>query len=97
MNNRDSRTVHWNAVSFVISSNYRVLVLDHLAEKPEIPSQISSNEYILIEHISRALRELRENGLVELRVPEGQAKERFYGITEKGEQAWHQMQTVDLI
>ena len=97
MNNRSSRTEHWDAVSFVISSNYRILVIDHLAKQPEIPSQIPSNEHILIEHISRALRELRKKDLVELQVPEDQEKERFYGITKKGEQVWHQMQTAGFV
>jgi DNA-binding HxlR family transcriptional regulator len=93
---RPDRTEQWDTVSFVISSHYRVLVLDQLAHGPEIPSRITVDERILIEHVSRAVRELRDRELVELRVPEEQEKHRLYGLTNRGERIWQQMETADL-
>lgn len=86
----------WNAIGFVISSNYRVTVLRRLNEGPATPSQIASDEDIAITHVSRALRELGERDLVELLVPENRRKGRVYGITEKGERIWEEMQSQNL-
>jgi len=86
----------WNAIGFVISSNYRVTVLRRLNEGPATPSQIASDEDIAITHVSRALRELGERDLVELLVPENRRKGRVYGITEKGEGIWEEMQSQNL-
>jgi DNA-binding HxlR family transcriptional regulator len=95
----ESRTDRWDTISFVISSDYRLLVLDQLAHGPEIPSRITADEYerVLIEHVSRAVRELREQGLVELLVPEDQYKHRLYGLTERGKRVWQRMQTANLV
>ena len=97
MDETESRIERWDTISFVISSNYRMLVLDQLANGPEIPSQINADEHVLIEHVSRALRELRDRELVELRVPDDQEKHRFYGLTEQGERVWHRMQTTGIV
>ena len=99
MDETESRTDRWDAVSFVISSNYRMLVFDQLATGPEIPSRITGDEHdhVLIEHVSRALRELRDQELVELLVPDEQEKHRFYGLTEQGERVWQQMHTADIV
>lgn len=86
----------WNSIGFVISSNYRVTVLRRLNEGPATPSQIASDEDIAITHVSRALRELGERDLVELLVPENRRKGRVYGITEKGERIWKEMQSQNL-
>ena len=86
----------WNAIGFVISSNYRVTVLRRLNEGPATPSQIANDEDIAITHVSRALRELGERDLVELLVPENRRKGRVYGITEKGERIWKEMQSQNL-
>lgn len=99
MDEIESRTDCWDAISFVISSDYRVLVLDQLATGPEIPSRITADDrdHVLVEHVSRALRELREQGLVTLLVPEEQDKRRFYGQTERGKRVWQQIQTANLV
>jgi predicted transcriptional regulator len=86
----------WNAIGFVISSNYRVTVLRRLNQGPATPSQIANDEDIAITHVSRALRELGERDLVELLVPENRRKGRVYGITEKGERIWKEMQSQNL-
>jgi DNA-binding HxlR family transcriptional regulator len=91
-------TDRWDTISFVISSDYRLLVLGQLAAGPEIPSRITADdrEHVLTEHVSRALGELRERELVELRVPDDQEKYRFYGLTEQGKRVWQRMHTAGL-
>ena len=87
----------WNAIGFVISSSYRVTVLRRLNTGPATPSQIANDEDIAITHVSRALNELGDRDLVELLVPENRRKGRVYGITEKGEQIWNQMEAQNLV
>lgn len=98
MNQSELPTEQWDTISFVISSDYRLLVLNQLAAGPEIPSRITADDcaHVLTEHVSRALSELRNRELVELRVPDDQEKYRFYGLTERGEQVWQWMHTANL-
>jgi DNA-binding HxlR family transcriptional regulator len=96
MDEAKSRANHWDTISFVIGSDYRLLVLNHLAAEPKVPSQIAADEQILIAHVSRAIRELRDRELIELRVPEDQQKHRLYGVTEQGEQVWQRMHAAGL-
>lgn len=72
---------------FVIASDYRVDVLDTLADGPATPTGISSQAGYDISHVSRSLTELRERGLVDLAVPEDTRKGRIYEITEAGSEA----------
>jgi DNA-binding transcriptional ArsR family regulator len=80
--------VEWDEISFVISSRYRVAVLERLVESPATPSQIASESSLPISHVSRALQELRDRSLVELLVSEDRKKGRVYGITIDAEQVW---------
>lgn len=75
----------WDEVSYVISSSYRADSLQQLAEGPATPSQIAEETGQSIAHVSRALQELRDNGLVDLLVSEDRKKGRVYGITEAGD------------
>lgn len=90
-------TDDWNDIGFVISSDYRVTVLRRLDEGPATPSQIAGEWDVAITHVSRALKELRERDLVELLVPENRRKGRVYGITEKGENIWEQIEAQNLV
>lgn len=90
-------TDEWDEIGFVISSRYRVAVLKRLAEGPATPSQLATDSGLAIAHISRALRGLRDRGLVELLVSEDRKKGRVYGVTEKGEEIWEQIQAQNLI
>lgn len=90
-------TDEWDEIGFVISSRYRVAVLRRLAEGPATPSQLASDSGLAIAHISRALRGLRERDLVELLVPEDRKKGRVYGVTERGEEVWEQIQSKNLV
>lgn len=75
--------------SYILSSKYRFRTLEHLAEAVRAtPTEISDSFGVPQSHISRALSELREKGVVELRVPEGRTVGRYYGLTETGEGVW---------
>ena len=80
----------WDAVAFVISSRYRKEALEALGEQPQIPSEIGKSE---IAHISRALQDLREEGLVDLLVSEDRKKGRVYGLTEKGREVFDNIES----
>jgi DNA-binding MarR family transcriptional regulator len=90
-------TSDWDEVSFVISSTYRVAVLERLAIGPATPSQIANDAEISISHVSRALGRLQEQSLVELLVSEDRRKGRVYGITERGTEIWETIEAEDLV
>lgn len=83
---------NWDDVSHVISSRYRTLSLERLAEGPTTPSQIADDRGVSIAHVSRSLQELEEAGLVTLLVSEDRKKGRVYGLTEEGKAVW---ETID--
>jgi len=86
----------WDEVSYVISSSYRVVVLQRLADSPATPSRIAADTDRPITHVSRALQGLREHDLVDLLVSEDRQKGRVYGITEKGETVWETIEAQNL-
>jgi DNA-binding MarR family transcriptional regulator len=92
-----SQNANWDDVSFVISSQYRVAVLEELSEGPRTPSRISEYADLGIAHISRALQGLRERGIVELLVSEDRRKGRVYGITEKGKSVWDRIESENML
>ena len=75
----------WDDVSYVISSRYRVATLERLQTGPATPSLIANDIDLSIAHISRALQELQEEGLVTLLVSEDRRKGRVYGTTDQGQ------------
>lgn len=79
---------HWDRVSFVIRSQYRVTVLEQLSSGPATPSSIAAHTDFSLSHISRALKELRDRGLVKLLVSEQQKVGRLYGTTHRAEEVW---------
>lgn len=87
----------WDEVSYVISSSYRVESLQQLAEGPATPSQIAEKTGQSIAHVSRALQELRESGLVELLVSENRKKGRVYGVTEDGRTVWETIERQNML
>lgn len=74
----------WSDFSFVASSRYRESVMLSLAPRPQLPKQLSNETGLRLVHVSRALRELRDRGLVECLTPDTKARGRLYGITENG-------------
>lgn len=77
----------WGAVSFVESSQYRMAVVETLGSEPHSVSAIAEASGYLINHISRALRRLRDRGLVAQREELGKPQERFYALTDAGRHA----------
>ena len=78
-----------DAESYILSSKYRSLILEHLAGTGQAtPKEIADSADVSRSHISRALSELQEKDVVELRVSEARTVGRYYGLTEKGEEAW---------
>lgn len=86
----------WDTVGFIISSRYRILSLERLSESPAPPSQIAEDADVGIAHVSRALQDLKEKGLIDLLVPEERKKGRVYGITDEGRETWGQIENQQL-
>lgn len=74
--------VKWELVSFVNRSQQRKKILSAL-EKPITPSQLSKATGLYLTHVSRALKELTEKGLVECLTPKERV-EKYYRITALG-------------
>jgi len=75
--------------SYILSSKYRSRVLEYLAGTAQAtPKEIAESVDVPRPHVSRALSELQEKGVVELRVSEARSVGRYYGLTEKGGAAW---------
>jgi DNA-binding MarR family transcriptional regulator len=87
----------WDEVGYIISSRYRVLVLERLIESPATPSRIASDSNSSITHVSRALQQLRERSHVELLVSEDRKKGRVYGITDEGRSVWETVNTKNMV
>jgi DNA-binding transcriptional ArsR family regulator len=87
---------HWDEVSFVIRSKYRVTVLEQLNDGPATPSRIASYSNFSLSHVSRALQELRDRGLVELLVSEQQRMGRLYGPTLRADEVWNTIEAEHL-
>lgn len=78
--------------AYTLNSKYRRAVLAHLAEAGRAtPKGIADDAEIPRSHVSRALGELREKGVVELLVSEERSVGRYYGLTEVGEGVWDRL------
>ncbi len=75
----------WYLVGKVNASTYRIKVLKELNNNNKTPSELENILKIKISHISRALTELTEIGLVKCLTPELR-KNKIYSITKKGKE-----------
>lgn len=73
----------WYAVGLVNASSYRLVILEQLMKGSTTPTDLESFTRIKISHVSRALKELSDIGLVKCLTP-GLKKNKIYAITEKG-------------
>lgn len=89
-------TPDWGVIGYVVSSKYRVEVLERLTDSPAPPSTIADDTGCDISHVSRALQDLRDHGLVDLLVPESRKKGRIYGITNEGQKVWSAIESQNL-
>ncbi|MDE1853708.1 MAG: ArsR family transcriptional regulator [Thaumarchaeota archaeon] len=70
------------AVTLVKGSAVRSKLLERLASSPHTPTELASMESKHISHVSRALIELRELGLVS--TSDSGSREHYYKITSQG-------------
>lgn len=89
--------VEWDYIGFIISSRYRIAVIERLSEGPATPSLIADDADDHMAHISRAISELRDRSLVELLVSEDRRKGRVYGMTERAHRSWRVIEQQDLV
>lgn len=78
---QDNEKIDWDAISFVARSGPRTAVVSHLRGGPATPSEIDESTDHELNRISRALQQLREEGLCQLLVSEETKRGRYYGLT----------------
>jgi DNA-binding MarR family transcriptional regulator len=83
----------WDLVSFAQSHARKVCLLA-LATGPKIPTAIASAAGMNLSHISRALRELSEKGLVKCLTP-NLTKNKIYQITPSGLEISEKLKILD--
>ncbi len=74
----------WEDFTFIVSSEYREKVFAALAPKPRLPKQLSVQTKLRPAHVSRSLRELKDQGLVECLTTSRKARGRLYALTSVG-------------
>jgi len=74
----------YDKLGYAKASTYRTEVIKAI-DGPVLPSELEEQTDIEQAHVSRALNELREEGVTELLVSEDTKKGRLYGLTEEGE------------
>jgi len=77
------------SAAFVSSSSVRSKLLEQLITGPKTPTELASIEGKHVSHVSRALAELRERGLVEQL--SSASRERYYRATSQGMTAYTAM------
>lgn len=87
----------WDCVGALLASDPRLDALRHLEDGAAIPSDIGRAVESNQDQVSRALSDLREQGVVELLVSEDRRKGRLYGLTEKGEKVVECGRAMDVI
>lgn len=79
----------WTKYSFVVRGKNRSRTLKHL-KSPMTPSQLATAAGVSLSHISKALRDLRKEELVECINPKERVG-KIYRRTEEGEEIAEQM------
>lgn len=74
---------HWDNTGYVCSSKYRMTIVKFLLMHRSTPHNIAENTNIKMPHVSRALRQLKEKGIVECLTPY-RSRGRIYKLTTKG-------------
>lgn len=71
-------------IAYVLSSTYRLKVVKVLHDNMSFPTKITNNAGIRPNHISKVLKDLKDNNIVECINPEVR-KGKLYRLTDKGE------------
>lgn len=74
----------WEKISYIAASQPRFRVFLELIKNESTPTQLSDRLGIPVSHVSKALRELTDQRVVECLTPD-RRKMKFYGATEEGE------------
>jgi len=74
----------WEKISYIAASQPRFRVFLELTKNESTPTQLTEQLDIPVSHISKALGELVEQGVVECLTPD-RRKMKFYGVTGEGE------------
>lgn len=93
MNKKDNEIV--KLASWVLVSSYRNRIMIALGGKLKTPSTLARESNIRVNHISRALKELKTKGLV-VCINEDARKGRLYQITELGNKVMQQVKILNL-
>lgn len=72
--------INWELKGYINSSKYRLRIIQALVKEPKTPKQLEDELNIKISHISRALKELSDKGIVECLTP-ALHKHKYYGLT----------------
>jgi len=83
----------WELVSFA-KAHLRRTCLESLTKGPKTPAAIAKASKEDLPHISRALRELADKGLVECLTPSA-SKNRIYQITPTGQEILSKLQEME--
>jgi DNA-binding MarR family transcriptional regulator len=82
---------------WVLSVDRRALVMREVYQNNVIkPSEIAEKSGRSVQNISRAIRELEENGLIECLTPDKQTWKRYI-LTTKGKRVFEELMKSDLI
>lgn len=76
--------INWTLKGYILASRYRVAIMRALSKEPKTPKQLEKELNIKFSHISRALKELSDKGVVECLTP-ALHKQKYYGLTSLGE------------
>ena len=72
-----------NVISYVLRAPKRLQVMEALTKEPKISAQLEKDTRMYKSHVSRTLKELKEEDLVECTNPDDKSY-KFYKLTSKG-------------
>jgi len=72
-----------DAAAYMMGSQYRLFVLETLANQPSTPTQIAEQHDVAVSHVSRALSELSERDVVQSHSSGSRTK--LFSLTSRGE------------
>lgn len=75
-----------DAISHIKASSYRYRIMESIGNGMKLPSEISKDINIRLNHVSTVLNDLKSHGLVEC-LNEEAKKGRLYKLTELGKNA----------
>lgn len=79
--------------AYVLASKYRQAIVAELQAGPTTPSEVADRNDLHISHVSRGLRELRDDGVV--RSHSSQSRTKLYTLTEYGQRIATLLDTLD--